>query len=82
MPVPIFTARLRSGQMMDALGIDTETLRQRGALQSADLESIAHRCAGCLSPGECDKMLATGAAASDGAPSFCRNRELFSQLVD
>ena len=65
-------------EMATACGVDLEEAILRGKLTIPDLDDAVLACTGCTRPDACEARLAQGVR---GAPAYCRNAELFGELL-
>ena len=67
-------------RMAETLGLDLEEAMMRGQMQMDSLGDAVLRCTGCTQPETCESWLQAQNGEVDGAPSYCRNSEMFDLL--
>ncbi len=69
-------------RMATTRGLDLEEQILRGHMTIGALDDAVLRCTGCSRPGACEDWLARQDAPAPQTPSYCRNADLFSDLVN
>lgn len=70
-------------RMAETLGVDLTAAIAEGRLPAEGWREAVVRCTGCSDPEACQHWLSQHAAdeqAPDGAPGYCRNRDLLDSL--
>ncbi|QFS81299.1 hypothetical protein FIU97_00445 [Roseivivax sp. THAF40] len=64
--------------MAEALGLDIETLRQRGRVPPGEMEAAVLACTQCDRSDACASWLMDFTARPEETPGYCRNRTRFA----
>lgn len=68
-------------RMATARGVDLEESMLRGKLSIPELDDAVLSCTGCTQPCACESWLDDQTAVAAASPSYCRNADLFSDLL-
>lgn len=68
-------------RMATARGLDLEEAALRGKISPDGIADAVLRCTGCSNPGDCAHWLDAHSAPEHAGPSYCRNAELFEDLL-
>lgn len=67
--------------MAETLGLDLEEAAMRGTLPMEEIADAVLSCTNCSNPGHCETWLTEHADGADATPGYCRNKELFADLM-
>lgn len=68
-------------RMATARGLDLEEAALRGKITPDGISDAVLNCTGCTNPDACGHWLDAHSGTADSGPSYCRNAELFDDLL-
>ncbi|MDA7429963.1 DUF6455 family protein [Primorskyibacter aestuariivivens] len=68
-------------RMATARGLDLEEAALRGKISPDGIADAVLNCTGCTNPEDCAHWLETHSAPEQAGPSYCRNADLFEDLL-
>ena len=68
--------------MATARGVDLEEAVLRGNMPLDGIADAVLKCTGCANPEDCEQWLASRDGVQPTTPGYCRNSDLFKDLIE